>query len=215
MNKEKIFNGFYNYTVVLTYLNMLCGFMGIVSLFKNDLWFATLFLILAGLFDMLDGAVASTRKRTVSEKRFGIQIDSLSDLICFGVFPALFTYVICGKNVFALICAIAYCLCALIRLAYFNVCEEERQQTEEGRRKYYYGLPVTSSALIFPALYIIYDLIPNLKAVWVFPAAAALMAFAFLFAFKMKKPKLVGIIILGILGLAEFITLFVLYFARG
>ena len=215
MNKEKIFNGFYNYTVVLTYLNMLCGFMGIISLFRNDFWLATIFLILAGLFDMFDGIVASTRKRTVSEKRFGIQIDSLSDLICFGVFPALFTYVICGKSVIALICAIAYCLCALIRLAYFNVCEEERQQTEDGRRKYYFGLPVTSSALIFPAVYIIYDLIPKFEALWVFPAVAALMAFAFLFAFKLKKPKLVGIIVLGAIGLAEFITLFVMYFTRG
>ena len=122
MNKEKLFNGFYNYTVVLTYLGMLCGFMGIVSLFKGEFWLATLFLLLAGLLDMMDGAVASTRKRTESEKRFGIQIDSLSDLICFGVFPALFTFVICGNNVIALICAFAYALCALIRLAYFNVC---------------------------------------------------------------------------------------------
>ena len=165
MNKEKLFNGFYNYTVVLTYLNMLCGFMGVISLFYKNFWLATLFLILAGLFDMLDGAVASTRKRTDAEKRFGIQIDSLSDLICFGLFPALFTIVICDFNAVAIICGAAFCLCALMRLAYFNVCEEERQQTEGGRRKYYFGLPVTASPAYSPQLSP-YTFSPQLQDLW-------------------------------------------------
>lgn len=214
INKEKIFNGFYNYTVILTYLNMLSGFMGIISLLKGNVWLATLFLLIAGILDMMDGAVASTRKRTPAEKRFGIQIDSLSDLICFGAFPALFTFVICGMHTIALICALAYVLCALIRLAYFNVTEEERQDVEKGKRKYYLGLPVTMSSLTFPVFYMICDLTP-VKPLWIFPAVTAIMAFAFLFAFKLTKPKLVGCIIMGTIGLTEFITLIVLHIVRG
>lgn len=211
MNKEKLFNGFYNYTVILTYLNMLSGFMGIISLFKGNFALSALFLLIAGLLDMMDGAVAATKKRTPSEKKFGIQIDSLSDLICFGVLPALFTIVICGFNVIAIICGAAFALCALIRLAYFNVCEEERQQTETGKRKYYYGLPVTAASLLFPLFFMISDL-ANLDPLWIFPAVAALISFAFLFAFNLRKPKLVGMIVLGTLGFAESTTLVLLYF---
>lgn len=211
MNKEKLFNGFYNYTVILTYLNMLSGFMGIISLFKGKFALAALFLLIAGLLDMMDGAVAATKKRTPSEKKFGIQIDSLSDLICFGVLPGIFTIVICGFNAFSIVCGASYALCALIRLAYFNVCEEERQQTETGKRKYYLGLPVTASSLIFPLFFMICDL-AKLEPMWIFPALAALMSFAFLFAFNLKKPKLVGCIIMGFLGFAESTTLVILYF---
>ena len=53
---------------------------------------ALLCLMFAGFCDMFDGKIASTMKRTKQEKRFGIQIDSLSDLICFGALPALIVF---------------------------------------------------------------------------------------------------------------------------
>ncbi len=203
MNKEKWFNGFYNYTVVLTYMGMVSGFCGIAALFKGNFRCAVICLMAAGIFDMFDGAVASTRKRTDSEKRFGIQIDSLSDLICFGVFPALFTYIACGQRLPAMISGAVYLLAALIRLAYFNVCEEERQREESGRRKYYDGLPVTSAALIFPLFYIV-NVLFDVPFIWMLPALAALMAFAFLFAFRLKKSGTIGLAVMGLIGIAEF-----------
>ena len=82
--------GVYNYTVILTYLGMLSGFFGILCLFSGHTEGALLCLLGAGVCDVFDGKVASTKKdRTRSEKRFGIQIDSLSDLVCFGVLPAV------------------------------------------------------------------------------------------------------------------------------
>ena len=82
--------GIYNYTVILTYLGMLSGFAGILFLLNGNVRGALICLMISGVCDMFDGKVASTKKdRTRSEKRFGIQIDSLSDLICFGVLPAL------------------------------------------------------------------------------------------------------------------------------
>ena len=70
--------GFYNYTVILTYVGMLSGFMGIVSAWSGNLKMALLCLIFAGVCDMFDGKIASTMKRTKQEKRFGVQIDSLA-----------------------------------------------------------------------------------------------------------------------------------------
>ena len=82
--------GIYNYTVILTYLGMLSGFGGILCAFERRVDLALLCLIVSGVCDVFDGKVASTKKdRSRSEKRFGIQIDSLSDLVCFGVLPAV------------------------------------------------------------------------------------------------------------------------------
>ena len=128
MEEKKRLCGYYNYTVVLTYLGMLIGFVGITYTMEGAYRQAVLCLMTAGVCDMFDGTVAATKQRSVREKRFGIQIDSLSDLICFGVLPALFTYNISGKRYSGLLAGCLYLLCALIRLAYFNVLEEERQQ---------------------------------------------------------------------------------------
>ncbi len=142
--------GIYNYTVILTYLGMLSGFAGILCAFGGNTGWALNCLIFSGVCDMFDGKVASTKKdRSRSEKRFGIQIDSLSDLICFGVLPALIVYAL-GGGWLRILAGGVYVLAALIRLAWFNVDEEARQDFDTGRRKVYLGLPVTSSAAVFP-----------------------------------------------------------------
>ena len=83
--------GFYDYTVILTYLSILSGTTGII-LCLNGIghpYLGMFFLLFSGLCDTFDGKVARTKKnRTEKMKKFGIQIDSLSDLIAFGVLPA-------------------------------------------------------------------------------------------------------------------------------
>ena len=180
--------GFYNYTVILTYLGMLSGFAGIVCAFGGNLRSALICLVVAGVCDMFDGKIASTMERTRQEKRFGIQIDSLSDLVCFGVLPAKLVYANGGGKLRWLPSAL-YLLCALIRLAWFNVDEEERQDREGGRRKVYLGLPVTTAAVIFPLLFGLgwkYNWPLQLLA----PFVLLLTAAAFLTPFRIRKPAL-------------------------
>ena len=139
--------GVYNYTVILTYIGMLSGFSGILCAFEGNVVWAIVCLMISGVCDMFDGKVASTKQeRSRSEKRFGIQIDSLSDLVCFGVLPAVIVYSL-GRGTWlrAAGCAL-YVLCALIRLAWYNVDEEARQDFDTGRRKVYLGLPVSGPA---------------------------------------------------------------------
>lgn len=65
--------GVYNYTVILTYIGMLTGLAGIGLAMRGGLPWALLCLLLAGLCDMFDGTIASTKKdRTPQEKRFGV-----------------------------------------------------------------------------------------------------------------------------------------------
>ena len=95
MNQKKHpFIGFYHYGVVLTYLSVVSAIVGIcfsVGGNKDNMpWVGVICLIISGLCDAFDGLVASTRKnRTREDKMFGGRIDSLSDLLAFGVAPAI------------------------------------------------------------------------------------------------------------------------------
>ena len=83
--------GFYDYTVILTYLSLLSAGAGIIISLSGTghPYIGTFFLLFCGLCDAFDGRVARTKdNRTDMEKAFGIQIDSLSDLVAFGVLPA-------------------------------------------------------------------------------------------------------------------------------
>lgn len=108
MRKKKMLLGFYDYTVILTYTGMLSAFAGILFSINSNFKAAIICLMFAGFCDMFDGAVASTKERTKNEKRFGIQIDSMSDIISFGILPAVFIYMYSGKTVFAAIIAAIY-----------------------------------------------------------------------------------------------------------
>ena len=85
--------GFYNYSVILTYIGLVSSVFGITQVFENHMSIAFLCLLLSGICDLFDGKIArSMKNRTEHEKVFGIQIDSLCDLVCFGVFPAVIGY---------------------------------------------------------------------------------------------------------------------------
>ena len=194
--------GYYNYTVILTYVGMLIGFIGIAYAFEQNTCAAVVCLMAAGFCDMFDGAIASTRVRTEQEKNFGIQIDSLSDLICFGVLPAVTVYSMnIHNNLVLAVCAL-YVLCALIRLAYFNVDEQERQKTSNACRSLYYGLPVTLSALFFPIVNAASRIFSWKNSV-AQPVTLFIMAVLFLTPIPLKKPKLVGKICVLLCGIAE------------
>ncbi|MDO5292257.1 MAG: CDP-alcohol phosphatidyltransferase family protein [bacterium] len=199
--------GFYNYTVVLTYIGAACAMLGMFNAMEGRASFALLFLMAAGLCDMFDGTVAKTRKRTIQEKKFGIQIDSLADLVCFGVLPSVVGYSFiqgeCSNPIYYVI-LVAYTLCALIRLAYFNVCEEERQQQTTEARKYYEGMPVTTVALILPLVYSFRGYMGNCFTE-VYFASLAIISLLFVLKFKIVKLKMRGMLGLLVLGILEFI----------
>ena len=198
--------GFYNYTVALTYLGTLISFTGITFACNQNLHAAVLCLMIAGFCDMFDGKIASTRVRTDQEKRFGIQIDSLSDLVSFGVLPALVIYQVSSRSDFGFFAGAVYLLCALIRLSYFNVEEETRQEQTERAREAYLGLPVTSAALIVPAQIGLRQHIS-----WpigrVGPGILLLMAVGFITPFHLKKPAAVGKIVMIFCGVLELLLL--------
>ena len=151
--------GFYNYTVILTYLSLVSSVIGMLLACglcggQPRPTYAIICLMVSGLCDMFDGKIARTKKdRTDDEKKFGIQIDSLCDAVCFGVLPAVIGYSVGLDSWIDVPVLVLFPLCAVIRLAYFNVSEESRQKKTTENRKVYEGLPVTSVSLILPLLY--------------------------------------------------------------
>ena len=129
-------------------------------------------------------------ERTRKEKNFGIQIDSLCDAVCFGVLPAVMGYAIGMTDWIDIPVLVMFPLCAVIRLAYFNVAEEERQKQTDDVRKVYEGLPVTSVALILPLLYSFHKDIGSDSFPTVYGFALFIIALAFITRFKVKKPSM-------------------------
>lgn len=148
------FIGFYNYTVWLTYLSLCSAAAGMMCAGSGHMRWAMACLALSGLMDAFDGKVARTKKdRTEEEKQFGIQLDSLCDIVCFGALPVVICWFLGLRTAAGIAILMFYCLAGLIRLAYFNVAEIRRQKAEPGCRRYYRGLPITSIAVILPLVY--------------------------------------------------------------
>ena len=189
------FIGFYDYTVILTYLSLVSAVLGMVCAHKGLFGLAMLCLFLSGFCDAFDGKVARTKKnRTDDEKAFGIQLDSLCDVVSFGAAPAFACYCMGMDTPVGVAILCVYCVCAVIRLAFFNVQEAKRQQVESGSNKYYRGLPVTTSALIVPAFYLLRSLLPGKVFVMVLHLIMAVTAFLFILDFRVKKPDLSSLI---------------------
>ncbi len=125
--------GFYDYTVVLTYISLACSVIGMFCASEMNLRWAIFCLAVSGLCDMFDGKIARTKKnRTEDEKNFGIQIDSLCDVVCFGIFPIIICYKIGMNHMYSMVILVLYGLAGVIRLGYFNVMEAKRQnETDE------------------------------------------------------------------------------------
>ncbi len=128
--------GVYDYTVVLTYVSLMVSVGGMMFAVSGHLHLGVMCLAISGLCDMFDGKIARTKKnRTEVEKRFGIQIDSLSDIVCFGASPAVLCYCFGMRGVISVAILMFYVLAGLIRLAWFNVMEEQRQEETSEKRE--------------------------------------------------------------------------------
>ncbi len=194
--------GFYNYTVILTYIGTLCGIVGVYECAMDKPYIAICLLLACGFCDMFDGAIAKTKKdRTEVEKKFGIQIDSLSDFVSFGLLPAMIGYSVGMKTWYYVIVLCLYVLCALIRLAYYNVTEEERQQQTTERRKFFEGLPVTNSALIFPVFFSFSNFFGRQQNFTIFYCILmVVVAMLFVIKFKMFKAGKKGLTVVACFG---------------
>jgi CDP-diacylglycerol--serine O-phosphatidyltransferase len=141
--------GIYILPNLFTTGNLFCGFWAIVSVFQEKFEYAAYAILLAAVFDALDGKVA---RLSGAMSKFGVQYDSLADLISFGVAPALlaFTWALRPYGRFGWLAAFLFVVCGALRLARFNV------QSSSGEVKYFKGLPIPAAATMIALTILLY-----------------------------------------------------------
>lgn len=127
--------------------NLFCGFYSIIHSFAGEFENAAYAIFLAGIFDVLDGRVA---RFTQSTSKFGVEYDSIADVVSFGVAPAVLAYVWAlqpfGRLGWA--SAFFFAACGALRLARFNTIADELPKA------YFLGLPIPAAAYSIGAAYI-------------------------------------------------------------
>lgn len=195
--------GKWNKSVIATYVGMLLAVASIFLLISGFYKAAMMCFMGAGICDLFDGTIARMCKRTEEEKNFGIQLDSLVDVVSFIVLPVVLIVKLAGFTWYAAVAAVLYSVFGIARLAYFNVCQEENGD-KDSPIKYYTGMPVTYAALVFPIVYLLH-LYFNTEVTALFMCIAMeIMAVLFILKIKFIKPGKKGYIFLMLLAIALF-----------
>ena len=203
---EPLFIGEYDKSVILTYMGAAFALLAVYAIIQSQLRLAMMAFILSGICDLFDGVVARRMKRTESQERFGIEIDSLCDMISFAALPAVLLMTQLPLGAANIILAVLYVLAAVTRLTHFNRLAKH----DEGSGSYFIGLPVTYSALFFPLSYLVCQwLAPGFFA-WVWLGLSLLLAFLFVYNCRIPKPNKLAYLVFAILAVASLIGLGVL-----
>lgn len=141
--------GIYILPNLFTTGNLFCGFWSIISVFQEKYFYAAMAILLATAFDGLDGKIARLSGAT---SKFGVQYDSLADLVSFGVAPAVlaFSWALRPYGRFGWLAAFIFVVCGALRLARFNV------MSASGDTKYFKGLPIPAAASMIALTILLY-----------------------------------------------------------
>ncbi|MEG6586027.1 CDP-diacylglycerol--serine O-phosphatidyltransferase [Dendrosporobacter sp. 1207_IL3150] len=163
---------------LLTALNLVLGMFSIISTFNGDFYNAALFIVAAMVADGLDGRAA--RYLNVSSD-FGKELDSLCDLVSFGVAPAILAYAFLLKDFdkMGYVIAAAFATCGALRLARFNV-------STTMVKGYFMGLPIPAAGCVV-ATFVMLGIKPT---GWLFPILVSI--FAYLMVSTVKYPDFKG-----------------------
>lgn len=187
---KKYIIGFFRKCDMLTMTGTTIAFLGMICAFKAHFTVAAFCLLLCGICDSFDGTLARKYKYSKEAQEYGVQLDSLSDVICFGLLPAIITILISNGSVLSTIICIYYMLCGVIRLAYFNMLHA----TKTAKKGEYVGLPITTAAFVYPVVFFLIRLIkPDLLNI-ILPIILLCMGTLFIGRFKFKKPNIKKII---------------------
>lgn len=193
-----MFVGKWNKSVILTYVGMSIAIAGMFFTFYADsIKYAFCCLMVAGICDLFDGMVARKCKRTEDEKNFGIELDSLVDVISFIALPICIFLAMGLTHIWDFAVFVFFAICGIARLAYFNIATA----VSEGAVKYYTGLPVTYSALIFPLVYLLKQPLPKDVFSIVFTVCILLVALFQIFKVRIPKPKGIWYGIFGLIAI--------------
>lgn len=148
--REGMKRGVYLLPNLCTTASLFCGFYSVVKSLSGEFTAAAWAILLAGIFDLLDGRLARLAK---AESEFGIEYDSLVDLASFGLAPGIliYTWSLYGMKKLGWLAAFIYFACGALRLARYNV------QHDDVEHDYFQGLPIPVAAYVIATYVIFYQ----------------------------------------------------------
>lgn len=154
MNKLPPHKGVYILPNLITTASLFCAFVALIWSSRGLYDSAALAIFFAALLDGLDGKVA---RITNTSSQFGVEYDSLADLVAFGVTPAflLFNWQLAEYGRFGLTVCFIFVACGAMRLARFNVT------TASGSKKFFVGLPIPAAGCTIAALVLFMSKLPE------------------------------------------------------
>ena len=227
--------GFYNPSVIATYLCLFSSCFGAYFALHDNIPAALICLIISGLLDTMDGAIAGLVRRNKDERTFGIQIDSLCDAFCFGVLPACIAYNLGMNSYIEMVLLFLLILAGIIRLAYYNVLEQKKlnkslepfdsdeklkaKEVAKTGKAICLGMPITSISVIFPSVVVLCLILARLVSslstecalLWGARAVIVFCIPAMLIRIKIGKPGNTGKVILFVSALCLSVALIMLF----
>lgn len=144
----------YPIPTALTFLNIIFACIALYGANQGNTMLAVIGMILAVIFDYLDGHIARKLNQT---SEFGMHIDTVADMVSFGVVPALILFFHSGESLLTGIASIFFIICTAFRLARFNATASQKTSQSQ-KTKHYQGLPSTTSGIIIP-IFLLIDLL--------------------------------------------------------
>jgi CDP-diacylglycerol--serine O-phosphatidyltransferase len=157
---------------IFTVGNLCCGILSILLAIDGYFELSALLLFLAVVFDVLDGKIAGFLHQ---KNLFGKQIDSMSDLVSFGVAPALLYYTMSSPGALGIAVSLFFVACGMLRLARYNISEGTGFE----------GVPITVNGVLFPLLFLLFSGFPESLTYW--PIIFLLQGFLMISSVKIAR----------------------------
>lgn len=199
--------GVYNPACLLSLAGVCVAVVAMILAVQGAVELALVGLILAGLADLFDGVVARRLRLDDYEKEFGVQLDTTVDVVSFISTPAVIALSTGWLSWFAVLGIVWFVIAGVVRLSHFNTLSIRGAD----RSTHHQGLPVTYTALIFPLLFLLRDLITAENFALLLGSAFAVIGLLFVINVPVRKPRGLFYIILPLLAAALIVYWIVFY----
>ncbi len=169
---------------IVTFMGIAFSIVGICLCFLGNIKYAIVMLMLGGICDGFDGPIA--RRINKEANPYGVQIDSLADIVGSGVLPVCICLAIGYRAPIDMAIYVLFVICGITRLSYYNV--------NGGDKDSFSGMPITFSTMLLPWMYVLCN---NEIA---FMIGLTLLSIAYVSGLKVKKPSMKVKIALSIGG---------------
>ena len=197
--------GKYNKSLIISYLGVTFAVIGMVYAARANFKAAMVLMVLAGVCDMFDGKFARMCKRNKDEELFGIQLDSLADTVDFVTFPIVFGLALGFNEWYHVIAYVLLAMGGIQRLCHFNVLVINKN--DKGPVKFYSGLPVTSTSITYPLLWLISNYITMGVYQICYTVLTYLTAALFVLNIKVPKPRGIAYPIIAVIALVGIVMI--------